>query len=36
MFREAIKIDCLVLANYQNFYWFVSYMFDKLAPNRLN
>ena len=36
MFQEAIKIDSLVLGNYQNFYWFVSYMFDKLAPNPLN
>ena len=36
MFQEAIKIDCLVLANYQNFYWFVSYMFVKLAHSLLN
>ena len=35
MFQQAIKLDCLVLAIVQSFYWFVSFflfLFDKLAP----
>ena len=32
MFQQAVKFDSLVLANFQSFYWFVSYIFDKLAP----
>ena len=31
-FLQAIKFDCLVLATFQSFCWFVSYIFDKLAP----
>ena len=27
-----IKFDCLFLAIFQSFYWFVSFIFDKLAP----
>ena len=32
IYQRAIKFDGLVLANFQSFYWFVSYIFDKLAP----
>ena len=32
MFQRAIKFDCLVLVIFQNFYWFVSYIFDELVP----
>ena len=35
MFQEAIKIDRLVLANYQNFYWLVSYMFWQISAPAL-
>ena len=32
MFQLAIKFDCLVLARFQIFYWFVIYIFGKLEP----
>ena len=31
IFALAIKFDCLFLAIFQSFYWFVSSIFDKLA-----
>ena len=30
MVQQAIKFDCLVLAIFQSFYWFVSYIFDEI------
>ena len=32
IFILAIKFDCLFLAIFQTFQWFVSLIFDKLAP----
>ena len=32
IFTLAIKFDCLFLAGFQSIYWFVSFIFDKLAP----
>ena len=32
MLQQAIKVDCLVLAIFKSFYWFESYIFDKLVP----
>ena len=32
VFTPAIKFDCLFLGIFQNFYWFVTLIFDKLAP----
>ena len=32
IFTLAIKFDCLFLAIFQSFYWFVGFNFDKLAP----
>ena len=32
MFQQAIKFDCLVLAIFQRFEWFVIYVFGKLVP----
>ena len=26
------QLDCLFLAIFQSFYWFVSFIFDKLTP----
>ena len=31
IFTPAIKFDCLFLAIFKNFYWFVSFIFDKIA-----
>ena len=31
IFHQAIKFDRLFLAIFQSFYWFVSFIFDKLA-----
>ena len=30
-FTLGIKFDCLFLASFQSFHWFVSFIFDKLA-----
>ena len=32
IFTLAIKFDCLFLAIFQSFHWFVSFICDKLAP----
>ena len=31
IFTLAIKFDCLFLGIFQSFYWFVTFIFDKLA-----
>ena len=33
IFTLAIKFDCLLLAIFQSFYWFVGFVFEKLAPS---
>ena len=33
IFTLAIKFDCLFFGIFQSFYWFVTFMFDKLAPS---
>ena len=32
IFTLAIKFDCLFLGIFQSFHWFVTFIFDKLAP----
>ena len=32
IFTLAIKFDCVFLTNFQSFYLFVSFIFNKLAP----
>ena len=34
IFTIAIKFDCLFLAIFQSFYWFVGFVFEKLAPSK--
>ena len=33
IFTLAIKFDCLFLAIFQSFHWFVGFIFEKLAPH---
>ena len=33
VFQQVIKFDCWFSAIFQIFYWFVSLIFDKLAPS---
>ena len=33
IFTFAIKLDCLFLGIFRNFYWFVTFIFDKFAPS---
>ena len=32
IFTFAIKFDCLFLGIFRSFHWFVTFIFDKLAP----